>query len=115
MIDEWNSLSYKGSFFEMFAVIYDGKIVGTVSLYEKDSEIEAGPIIFNGSRRKGYGAEAVAAALEKAKAYGYKMAVAHVRKDNSASICLHKKLGFALRKEYINSKGHESLEFVKCI
>ncbi len=115
MVDEWNLLNYKGNFFEMFAVTSYDEIVGTVSLYGKNDRVEIGPIIFNRNRRKGYGSEAVTIAIEKAKSYGYKTAVAHIRKDNTASICLHKKLGFVLKKEYINSKGQESVELIKCI
>ncbi|MGN0628016.1 MAG: hypothetical protein ACI4IW_00080 [Oscillospiraceae bacterium] len=33
MIDRWNILDYNGNYFEMFGVVSDGEIVGTLSLY----------------------------------------------------------------------------------
>ncbi|MGN0628015.1 MAG: GNAT family N-acetyltransferase [Oscillospiraceae bacterium] len=75
--------------------------------------MEAGPVIFEGHRGRGYGFEAVRLALEKAKNYGCKTVVAHIRKDNIQSFGLHKKLGFTLRREYVNSKGNEMMELAK--
>ena len=46
-------------------------------------------------------------AYEYAKKSGYKIATAQIRKDNIASIQLHKKLGFALDREMINKRGNE--------
>ena len=58
-------------------------------------------------RRKGYAFEAMKQAYEYAKKSGYKIATAQIRKDNIASIQLHKKLGFALDREMINKRGNE--------
>ena len=58
-------------------------------------------------RRKGYAFEAMKQAYEYAKKRGYKIATAQIRKDNIASIQLHKKLGFALDREMINKRGNE--------
>ena len=35
MITEWESNTYQGKYFEMFAIIADDAIVGSVSLYEQ--------------------------------------------------------------------------------
>ncbi len=113
MIDEWNTLNYHGNFFEMFAVISEGQVVGTVSIYAKGDEIEAGPMIFCDCRKKGYGFEAVKAALEKAKTYGYKAASANIRKDNTPSLCLHQKLGFVFIGDYMGKKGYMIEKFIK--
>lgn len=52
-------------------------------------------------------------ALEYAKRIGFIKAVAQVRKDNSASIALHKKLGFIVCKQYTNKKGNPVFWFEK--
>ena len=91
----------------------DGKTAGAVSLYNQGNEMEVGPFIFQEQRGKGYGLEAVRLVLEKAKNYGCKTAVAHIRKDNIPSLGLHEKLGFTFRREYVNSKGNEMIELVK--
>ena len=113
MIDRWNSFNYNGNFFEMFGVVSDGEIVGTVSLYRQGDDMEAGPVIFERHRGKGYGFEAVRLAIEKAKNYGCKTAVAHIRKDNIPSLGLHEKLSFTFRREYVNSKSSEMIELLK--
>ena len=113
MIDDWNALNYNGNYFEMFAVDYDGKTVGAVSLYNQGNEMEVGPFIFQEQRGKGYGLEAVRLVLEKAKNYGCKTAVAHIRKDNIPSLGLHEKLSFTFRREYVNSKSSEMIELLK--
>lgn len=55
MIHDWNSGSQNGRFFEMFAVVHDGKTVGAVSLYEHSkSVVSIGAEIYPAFRRKGF-------------------------------------------------------------
>ena len=60
MIREWNSCEYDGRYFEMFAVISDGRTVGSISVFENSrSAAEIGPDIFPDERRKGFAYEAM--------------------------------------------------------
>lgn len=117
LIGEWETLKYGDRYFEMFAVVREEKIVGTVSLYEhSESVVSAGPEIFGEYRRKGYGAQALELAVGVAKKRGYRVVLQQVRADNVASLALHKKLGFETDNYiYKNRKGNDVLIFVKPI
>ncbi|MBQ9133247.1 MAG: GNAT family N-acetyltransferase [Clostridia bacterium] len=115
-IDSWNTRCYNGKYFEMFAVCVEEAIIGTISLYQHgDDTISAGPEIFPEYRQKGYASAAMEMALAYAKAQGYKIAVAQIRKNNIASIRLHEKLGFALESETINRHGNEVFVYTKTL
>lgn len=106
--------NHEGKYFQLFAVMDDTLCVGFVSLYETaPGEISCGPEIKPQYRQQGYGYLAVRAALEQATLMGYTMAIAQIRQDNTASISLHQKLGFALCRSYTNKNGHPVLEFSK--
>lgn len=108
MIREINKKSYGEKYFEMFAVVHQDRIVGMISLYEHSKwVVSCGPQIFEDECRKGYGYEALLRALLVARDKGYKIAVAQIRTDNTASIALHKKANFELEHEYVNSKGNK--------
>ena len=114
IIQEWQTLSFNGKYFEMFAIAEGDKIVGSISLYQhNDYIISAGPEIFKEYRRKGYAFEAMKQAYDYAKKRGYKIATAQIRKDNIASLRLHEKLGFALDREMINKHGKEVCIYIK--
>jgi RimJ/RimL family protein N-acetyltransferase len=116
MINDWNTMKYNDRYFEMFAIEQTGEIVGSVSLYQHcSSVISAGPEIFSLYRRCGYAFQGVSLALAHAKDNGYSIAVAQVRKNNEASIALHKKLGFDLDHEYVNKHGNEVYFFIKAL
>ena len=107
MIAQWNRDEYEGRYFAMLAVVADGQMKGTVSLFAQlDSSISCGPDIFPPFRRRGYAYAAVTQALERAKEMGYAQATATVRKDNEASLALHKKLGFTIIGERMSSHGN---------
>lgn len=113
MVEEWDSKVYDGRYFEMFAVKDGTTVVGMVSLYQRTTTvIHAGIHIFNNYRQKGYASQAVILALNYASRLGYNIAVAPVRIDNIASIALHKKLGFEIEHEYVNSKGNAVYNFI---
>ena len=107
MIREMNRKCYNDKYFEMFAVVHKGSIVGMISLYEHSKwVVSCGPEIFASECRKGYGYEALLQTLLIAREKGYKIAVAQIRTDNLASIALHKKARFEMEHEYVNSKGN---------
>ena len=114
MLQESLAKNHMGKYFELFAVMDDDMCVGFVSLYETaPGQISCGPEIKPQYRQQGYGYLAVRAALEQATLMGYTMAIAQIRQDNTASISLHQKLGFALCRSYTNKNGHPVLEFSK--
>jgi len=111
LIDEWKQKSYKGSYFEVFAICSDSLLVGWILLYappHEDSTISAGPEIIEQEQRKGYCYQAMQLVMEYAKTMGYKTATAQVRKNNIPSIRLHEKCGFVVTGECVTSRGNEA-------
>lgn len=95
MIARWNEMQINGRYFEMFAVERDGAVVGSVSLYQHSQNvISCGPDIFAPCRRQGIGEAAMRLALDIAREKGYKAVLQQIRVNNTASIALHRKLGF---------------------
>ena len=117
MIREWNAGSYDGRFFEMFAVLRDGEIVGAVSLAEHTkSTASIGIEIYPVFRRRGFAYEANLLLFDRAKQLGYKVIQNQVRTDNAASIRLNEKLGFESdRYAYKNRKDHLVYLFLKVL
>ena len=117
MIRAWNEGVYQGKRFEMYAIVDDGRIVGTISLYQlSDSVVSIGPEVFSAFQRQGFGRDAMLAALELAKTKGYKIAAQQVRCDNIPSMALHKSLAFETDNYgYINKNGKEVLLFYKAL
>lgn len=116
MISESIAKIHNGNYFGLFAVMDDMRCVGFVSMYgHSDTEISCGPEIKPQYREQGFAYYAVKQALEYAKRIGFIKAVAQVRKDNFASVALHKKLGFDVCKEYTNKKGNPVFWFEKSL
>ena len=117
LICDWSKKQFDGKYFEMFAIVSDGKIVGTVSLYQHSSEVVSiGPEVFGEYRRKGIGKEAVTLACQFAKEKGFKIVSQQIRLNNAASIALHRSLGFETNGfVYTNSKGNEVSIYLKCL
>ena len=113
MICDWNKKTYKGSYFEMFAILYGQTPAGKISLYDQGGAISAGPEVLEAYRQKGIGYQALRLALEYAKERGYTKAVAQVRKNNAASIRLHEKHGFTITGDCVTSRGNEAWLFEK--
>ena len=112
---KWEEKTYVGKYFEMFAVIKDGEIVGSISLYQlSQSVVSCGPEVFEAYRTQGIGGEAMLLAMDIAKKKGYKLVSQQIGRENAASIALHNKLGFET-DEYIyrNQRGNEVLIYVK--
>ena len=117
MIDKWNSGSCRGRRFEMFAILSDERIVGCVSLYEHSEHIaSAGAEMIAEERRKGVASQALSLLMQHASDIGYRIILDQVAADNTASIQLHKKLGFESDGYiYRNRRGREVVLFLKLI
>ncbi|MBR3556519.1 MAG: GNAT family N-acetyltransferase [Oscillospiraceae bacterium] len=117
MVQDWNSGSYLGKRFEMFAVLNGNEIVGTISLYEHSKSVASiGVEILEPHRRKGNAHEANLLLLEHAKQIGYKVIQNQVRTNNAASIRLNEKLGFE-SDEYVykNKRDQTVYLFLKSL
>lgn len=114
-IAQWNTKQFQGRFFEMFAVLADGKIVGTISLYQHTEDvISIGPEIFKSDRRCGYGKAAMRIACEIAEKHGFRVVSQQIRVDNTASIAMHSSLGFETDGAVvINAKGNRVMVYRK--
>ncbi len=117
VICDWNKKQFNGKYFEMFAIVSNEKIVGTISLYQHSSEIVSiGPEVFCEYRRKGFAKEAMICACQMAKEKGYKIVSQQIRIDNYASIALHSSLGFETSEiVFTNPKGNQVLIYLKCL
>ncbi len=117
MIGEWERFEYLGKYFEMFAVVSDGKIVGELSIYEHSaSVVSIGLEIFADFQGQGFGKQAIAEALPICKRRGFKIVCDQVRTDNEPCIALHKGMGFESDMYcYKNQKGHDVYLFLKAL
>ncbi|MBR4369662.1 MAG: GNAT family N-acetyltransferase [Victivallales bacterium] len=117
LINEWKTNSYHGKYFEMFAVVNDTTIVGSISLYEHSTSVASiGVEIFADQRRHGYDADAMRLLLIYAREKGYQIIQQQVRTDNRSSIRLHEKLGFETDEYvYVNKKGHDIILYLKAL
>lgn len=115
LIGEWDLGVYQNRYFEMFAVICGGTVVGCASLFERSPSVaSAGIEIILSERNKGFGAQAMTALIDLARQKGYRIMLDQLRKDNLASVRLHEKLGFESDGYcYRNQKNHETLLYIK--
>lgn len=108
LVNEWNTGTYRGKYFEMFAVEANAKTIGAISLYAHTNTVIAiGPEIYEAYRNLGYGTQSVKLALHLARKKGYKIAVAQIQTTNLPSLQLHKKLGFEIEHEFVNKKAQQ--------
>ncbi len=117
LICEWNRKQVNNKYFEMFAILFDKKIVGMISLYQHSTEvISIGPEIFEAYRQKGFAKEAMISACDISKRKGYKIVFQQIRINNKASIALHASLGFETSGLiYTNSKGKQVAIYLKSL
>lgn len=107
--------TYNGAHFELLAVMDGNRCVGVINFCGSGETVSCAPDIKPQFRKRGFGTAAVSLALEYAKTLGYTKAAAQVRQDNTASIALHRKLGFSLVSEFVNRKGQPVYAFEKAI
>ena len=117
LICDWDKKQFNGKFFEMYAIVSDEKIVGTISLYQHSSEVVSiGPEVFCEYRRKGFAKEAMICACQKAKEKGFKIVSQQIRTNNAASIALHRSLGFETSElVFTNAKGNQVYIYLKSL
>ena len=114
MISEWNKFTHNGRYFESFAAVENGEVIGSFFLVEHENgRISIGPEVFSPFRKKGYAYIAMKMLLALAAEKGYKEAEGEVRIENAASIALHNKLGYKIEKEFINKHGNKMYLFAK--
>ncbi|MDE5563151.1 MAG: GNAT family N-acetyltransferase [Clostridiales bacterium] len=116
-ITTWNEKKYNGSYFEIYAVINKGNLIGKASLYARSEHIvSCGIELYPEFCRKGYATAAYPILLSFAKENGFTIAVAQVLASNAASIALHKKAGFEAEDyTYTNQKGNQIYYFIKAL
>lgn len=117
MIDEWNTCLCGGRYFEMFAILSDDRIVGTVSLYEHSKSVaSAGAEVLPAERGKGIAQSAISYLMSYAADKHYRVLLDQVRKDNAASRRLHEKLGFESDGTvYRNRRDQEVVLYLKLL
>ena len=117
MFPKWAEKEHASKYFEMFAVMNDERIVGTISLYHhSDSVVSCGPEVFEEYRNQGIGKAAMLLAMDMAKIKGYKIVCQQIRVCNAASIALHDSLGFETNNYiYKNRRGNEVLIYLKLL
>ncbi|MBO4979005.1 MAG: GNAT family N-acetyltransferase [Clostridia bacterium] len=117
LICDWDKKQFNGKYFEMYAIVYNEKIVGTISLYQQSSEVVSiGPEVFCKYRRKGFAKEAMICACQMAKEKGFKIVSQQIQTNNAASIALHRSLGFETNELiFTNAKGNQVSIYLKCL
>ena len=114
MIRESMQKEHEGAYFEILAVYNKDQIVGFMNLFaHSEHVISICPEIKRSFRGRCFGFLGEREALRYAKSRGYTVATASVRKDNPASIALHKKLGFEEREERLSRNGKSIYVFIK--
>lgn len=114
---KWEEKEHEGKYFEMFAVVKDGELVGYISLYQHSkSVVSCGPEVFEAYHRQGIATEAMLLVMDIARNMGYKIVSQQIRVNNIASIALHNKLGFETNGYiYRNRKGNDVQIFIKLL
>ena len=117
LICDWSKKQFDGKYFEMYAIVVDEKIVGTISLYQHSSKVVSiGPDVFCEYRRKGFAKEAMISACQIAKEKGFKIVSQQIRTNNTASIALHRSLGFETSEHvFTNAKGNQVSIYLKSL
>ena len=110
MIAAWEKHSFEGRYFEMFAVVHEQRIVGSISLYGLTPSVASiGPDIFEQERKKGFAAAAMEQLLKLAAEKGYRIIQQQVRTNNAASIRLHEKLRFETDGYVYQNRHHNDV------
>jgi RimJ/RimL family protein N-acetyltransferase len=112
LLAEWDTKTYNSTYFEMFAIVANGALVGNISLYDKGGGRASFGIAVDAlCHRRGIAYAAVSQLLGYAVSLGYKFIVSSARADNTASVKLHEKCGFANLGKFKNAKGNEVYKF----
>jgi len=116
LIAEFNAPTYQGNDHKLLAITDNDQIVGYVSFIETASgTVSIGVEVYAPFRRQGYAYAAITQLLTMANARGYNTATGQVRKDNTASLALCRKLGFTIVSEGISKRGKPVYNLSKSI
>lgn len=116
LIAEFNAPTYQGKVHKLLAITDNNQVVGYVSFIETENEtVSIGVEVYAPFRRQGYAYTAISQLLTMANAYGYSTATGQVRKDNTASLALCRKLGFTIVNEGISKRGKPVYNLLKSI
>lgn len=116
LIEEFNAPTYQGKFHKLLAIQSDTQVVGYVSLIETAARtVSIGVEVYTPFRRQGYAYAAISQLLTIVNAYNYHTATGQVRKDNTASLALCRKLGFSIVSEGVSKRGKPVYNLVKSI
>ncbi len=116
LIEQFNAPTYEGKFQKFLAIEQNEKVAGFVSLIEQaEGVVSIGVEVYEPFRRQGCAYEGISHLLLLAKSYGYPTASWQVRKDNTASLALCKKLGFTIVSEAVSSRGKPVYNLIKSI
>ncbi len=116
LIDQFNTPTYEGKFHKFLAIEQEGQIAGYVSLIEQtEGVVSIGVEVYAPFRRQRCAYDSISLLFTLAKSYGYSTASGQVRKDNTASLALCKKLGFSVVNESVSRRGKPVYNLVKSI
>ena len=116
LIAEFNAPTYQGKVHKLLAITDNDQVVGYVSFIETANEtVSIGVEVYAPFRRQGYAYAAISQLLTMANACNYHTATAQIRKDNTESLALFHKLGFAIVSEAISKRGKPVYSLVKSI
>ncbi len=117
LIGGFNSEEYEGKYYEAFAITDGKRLVGFISLYQHaETIVSCGVEIFIDYQRRNYAFCAMKEVLQIARDKGYRIVLDQIRTNNTASIALHKKLGFeADDYVYKNRRGNSVSLFLKIL
>ena len=105
-----------GRWYAAFAVYAGEACAGYASLMARaDGAVSLGIDIFPAWRRRGIATHAVRQLEEIAVAQGFATLTAQVRTDNAASLALHGRAGFVIRRRRINRRGNEVFDMEKTL
>ena len=116
LIDNFNDPTFQGKFHKLLAIASDRQVVGYVSLIEQiEGVVSAGVEVYGPFRRQGFAYTGLLQLFEFAKLNDYHTVSAKIRKDNTASLALCKKLGFTIVGEAISKRGNPVYNLAKSI
>ena len=117
MIQQMNTKTHNGRYYEIFGIVHNTVLVGTFSFYQREIDfgeavVYMGIEISSQNRRKGFATQAIPIILAAAKGKGYKEIYTQVRVDNIASVHWHKRNGFTWLGESLSAKGHKVYNYM---
>ena len=119
-ISKMNTKTHNGNYYEIFGILSDDVLVGTISFYQRESDLHENAVylgieIDEKNRMKGFATEAIKMAAKLAKEKGYKKMYSQAALSNIASVKLHKKCGFDIINKTLSSRGREVYNYVKIL